>query len=646
MLGALLGVLLLPALALAGSYTVQPGDTLSSIAQRLGLRESVLLALNPEITSPDQVYEGQRLVVPDNALPIDTTAPPATAPTAPTAPTASDRHTIQPGETLTGIARHYGLTLANLLAANPGLNPDLLFSGTTILIPAAGGATAPTPPDPQPPDPEPPASRQPLQRVPYVVQPGDTYSGIAAHFGISTAQLLAMNPSTPPNRLRSGGVIIVPATSSTAPSTTPTTTSGSYVEYVVVAGDTASGIAAAFGLSLAQLQAANPDADLSVVRLGQRLHVPTSAGESAPSPSSPASTETTIYVVREGDTATDIADAYHITLDQLAALNPSLDLNLLLIAQALIVPKIDLPPPPPGSAPAQPAGASRYVVQLGDTASAIAAAAGISVQTLLTLNPGLSPDLLSVDQELLLPGTQALPTASTIVTLDAGDTIEYVAARLGVLPDTLLANNPSLDPNAWIPAGTTLVIPDREGLLITVQESDSLAALADRYGSSVAAVLADPGNGVTDPNGLIIGQQVILPILVPAFIWPVAGPVTDSFGVCRVDDCSYRHRGVDIAQWETPGVAVLAAADGVVTALGGSICCGLGINVQIDHGNGWVTLYAHLDPNLPVFQGQAVRQGEIIGYSGCTGFCTGVHLHFEIHHNGWYLDARNYLPGF
>lgn len=627
-----MAALLLPALAFAGSYTVQPGDTLSSIAQRFGLRESVLLTLNPEITSPDRIYVGQRLLVPDNALSGDTASPPASSPSSPL------HHSVQPGETLTGIAQRYSLSLADLLAANPGLNPDLLFIGSTIIVPGADAPPAQSDPAPSP-------SRQPSRGVPYVVQPGDTYSGIAAQFGISTAQLLALNPSTPPNRLRAGGVIIVPATASTSPSTNPTTANDSYIEYVVMAGETASGIAAAFGLTLAQLQAANPDTDLSIVFLGQRLRVPTSSGDSAPSSSPPASTETTIYVVREGDTATGIADAYQLTLDQLAALNPSLDLNLLPIGQALVVPKIDLPPPPPGSVPAQPAGAARYVVRLGDTASAIAAAAGISVQTLLTLNPGLNPDLLSVGQELLLPGTQALPTASTIITLDAGDTIEYVAARLGVLPNTLLANNPHLDPNAWIPAGTTLVIPNREGLLITVQEGDSLSALADRYGSSVAAILADPRNGVTDPNRLIIGQQVILPIVVPAFAWPAAGPVTDGFGECRVDDCSYRHRGIDIAQWETPGAAVLAAADGVVAAVGGSICCGLGINVQIDHGNGWVTVYAHLDPNLPVFEGQAVRQGEFIGYSGCTGFCTGVHVHFEIHHNGWYLDARNYLPG-
>ena len=64
---------------------------------------------------------------------------------------------------------------------------------------------------------------------------------------------------------------------------------------------------------------------------------------------------------------------------------------------------------------------------------------------------------------------------------------------------------------------------------------------------------------------------------------------------------------------------------------------------MIDHGNGFETLYAHLDP-LAVSQGQRVEQGQVIGYVGLTGHTTGYHLHFEVHLNGQVVNPLDYLP--
>ena len=156
--------------------------------------------------------------------------------------------------------------------------------------------------------------------------------------------------------------------------------------------------------------------------------------------------------------------------------------------------------------------------------------------------------------------------------------------------------------------------------------------------------MADPRNGVTDSNGLIAGQELIVPVRVPNFVWPVAGDITDRFGLCRTSDCGVRHHGTDIAQIQSPGGPVVAIAGGEVVFAGGSYCCGLGFFVEIDHGNGWLSRYGHLNGQPPVFEGQIVGSGETIGFSGTTGFSTGVHLHLEMEHNDFLLDALNYLP--
>ena len=278
-------------------------------------------------------------------------------------------------------------------------------------------------------------------------------------------------------------------------------------------------------------------------------------------------------------------------------LNPRLNLNLIRIGQALVVPLVDLPPPPPGTVGAGPAPQLTYTVQPGDTVSGIGLQYGADAAAITRLNPGLNPNLISVGQTLFVPGTVPIPTVSRTFVPDFGDSIEYVAAAAGVTPHTLLANNPGLAAG-YIGPGTAMRVPDREGVIVDVRTGDTLQAIAAQFGTTVSALVEAPFNGVTDPNGLIAGQELLVPIIVPVFVWPAHGQLTDGFGVCRSWDCSVRHRGVDIAQ---NGGALLAMADGVVTAVGGSWCCGLGFFVEIDHGNGWVSVYGHLNgPGLGV----------------------------------------------
>ena len=125
---------------------------------------------------------------------------------------------------------------------------------------------------------------------------------------------------------------------------------------------------------------------------------------------------------------------------------------------------------------------------------------------------------------------------------------------------------------------------------------------------------------------------------------PVAGTITSQFGH-RVDPITGEvssHTGTDIACAEdTP---ILATADGVVTVAnsldswGGSY----GYYIQIDHGGGLQTLYAHCS-SICVTTDQQVQAGQVIGYVGHTGRATGSHLHLEVHVNGSRTDAMRYF---
>ena len=125
---------------------------------------------------------------------------------------------------------------------------------------------------------------------------------------------------------------------------------------------------------------------------------------------------------------------------------------------------------------------------------------------------------------------------------------------------------------------------------------------------------------------------------------PVAGTITSRFGH-RVDPITGEvssHTGTDIACAE--GTPILAAADGIVTVANGLDSWGgsYGYYIQIDHGGGLETLYAHCS-SICVTTGQQVQAGQVIGYVGHTGRATGSHLHLEVRINGNRADGMSFF---
>ena len=125
------------------------------------------------------------------------------------------------------------------------------------------------------------------------------------------------------------------------------------------------------------------------------------------------------------------------------------------------------------------------------------------------------------------------------------------------------------------------------------------------------------------------------------FIWPVTGRISSIFGLRRFFNEQERrpHSGLDIAASE--GTPIKAAASGTVLDAGDFFFSGN--MIYIDHGQGIITLYAHLS-KISVKPGDVVKQGDIIGEVGQTGRVTGPHLHFAVYANQALIDPIFMLP--
>ena len=163
---------------------------------------------------------------------------------------------------------------------------------------------------------------------------------------------------------------------------------------------------------------------------------------------------------------------------------------------------------------------------------------------------------------------------------------------------------------------------------ISAEEEELHGSVAAIQGK-LAALLSSTGS-MPLPAGPIQGGS-------GGLIWPVSGAVVSGFGA----RWGSMHEGIDIAVPEmTP---IRAAATGTVVLLQSEASSGgYGNFTCLDHGGGLSTCYAH-QTSFAVGEGQSVSQGDIVGYTGCTGHCYGPHLHFEVRINGSPTDPMGYL---
>lgn len=260
----------------------------------------------------------------------------------------------------------------------------------------------------------------------------------------------------------------------------------------------------------------------------------------------------------------------------------------------------------------------------------------------------------------------------TPYTVERGDSVFSIATKFQIKPETILWGNFDTledDPELLRPGQVLNILPVN-GLYYKWQEGDTIERVAQEFDTTPEEILSWPGNNLNplDPR-VLTGDWVIVPggsrpfkdwaapvMIGTRYSFPSLGPGACAggydgpvgsgawswpghFTTISGNDYWDGHPGIDIAA--APGTGVYAADAGVVVFAGWSTR-GYGYLVIIDHGNGWVTFYAHMD-QINVGCGQAISYGGYsLGLAGNTGNSTGYHIHFEMRYGGVPVNPHLY----
>ena len=209
---------------------------------------------------------------------------------------------------------------------------------------------------------------------------------------------------------------------------------------------------------------------------------------------------------------------------------------------------------------------------------------------------------------------------------------EITTARMALQADRQTAQVLH-DERAAVLAERRAVVSQKENLLAEVRGNQEIweakvAAFKAAEQEKLALLAAASSSNGQFPVG---GGQLL---------WPAAGPLTSGYGYRThpIFGDTRLHAGIDIGA--AYGAPVIASDSGYVVFAG--VMSGYGNAIVIDHGGGLATTYNHLSA-FTVASGQSVRRGAQIGSVGCTGYCTGPHLHFEVRVDGSPVDPMPYL---
>ncbi|WP_180191164.1 LysM peptidoglycan-binding domain-containing protein [Acinetobacter sp. YH01006] len=427
------------------SYVVQANDSLTSVANQFGLSLKQLADFNG-LSTNSGLFVGQKLSLKETAA---SKAKVEDAKKAEAAKVQTKSYTVKRGEYLKLIADRYGLSNAELASFTSGLTAgSSLMVGQKINVPLqeVEALTASTQ-----------KTEQTFENVKvdqtatenYQVKRGETLYSIASQSKLSVSELAALNGFAANSGLRIGQTIKIPA-GSQVPET-----------YIAQSGDTLTGIAAKYNLSMDQVASLNGISRNAGLRVGQRLKLTGEAAE--PVRESVAETvskhvKSDSHVVKSGETLSSIARQYHLQVKYLADLNGLNANGNVRIGQRLKIVG-DVPTDKKAedvkvaAKPVSSRATESYTVKSGESLNAIASRLGITVTELAELN-NLSPRAgLRVSQ------TIQIPKLVTDYKVKRGDTLIGLASRYGMNRNQLAEMN-DLKPNTQLRIGDVIKVPN------------------------------------------------------------------------------------------------------------------------------------------------------------------------------------------
>ena len=224
-------------------------------------------------------------------------------------------YTVQRGDTLSGIAQRFDTTVAQLASINNIQNPNLIYVGQVLKIYTSSRNII---------------SRKKNFYRTYIVQRGDTLSGIAQRFDTTVDELVKLNDISNPNLIYIGEILKIPTTKNIK-RTASVSEHMHTLTYVVEEGDTLSTIARRFNTTVAELVRINNIQNPNLIYVGQVLKIETSAS------SNDEKSFTGSYIVKYGDTLTSIAEKFNTTVAELVRINNIQNPNLIYVGEILRV---------------------------------------------------------------------------------------------------------------------------------------------------------------------------------------------------------------------------------------------------------------------------------------------------------------------
>lgn len=277
-------------------------------------------------------------------------------------PDNSTPHILKSGDTLYHLAKTYDTTVEDILAINPGINPNNLQIGQRICIPEKEIIT----------------SKCPKGTFPYTIKRGDTLYDLARKNNTTVEEILKANPELRPNNLKVGQVICIPKEDESIPEC-----DGLY--YIVRPGDTLYFIASKCNISVKDIMMANPGLNPDSLRVGQLICIP---NKEVPPENCPNGI---LYVVREKDSLSTILLRFNISILDLKEGNPNIDIDNIRAGERLCI----LPHKKRGCP--CPDGSESYMIKHDDVymdkavVVVLAERFNTTVEDLMKLNSNLSP---------------------------------------------------------------------------------------------------------------------------------------------------------------------------------------------------------------------------------------------------------------